>query len=56
MPNINGINISDTEFTAMQELGTAFICERAFKDNVRFRSAEDIIKDYKTKIGLQKIF
>ena len=56
MPNINGINISDTEFTAMQELGTAFICERAFKDNVRFRSAEDIIKDNKTKIGLQKIF
>ena len=56
MPNINGVNISDSEFTAMQELATAYICERAFKDNKRFRSSEDIIKDSKTKLGLEKIF
>ncbi len=56
MPNINGTSISDAEFTAMQELATAFICERAFKDNKRFGSPNDIIKDSKTKLGLEKIF
>jgi len=56
MPNINGISISDSEFTAMQELATAYICERAFKDNKRFGSSNDIVKDSKTKLGLEKIF
>ena len=56
MPTINDIKISDAEFTAMQELGTAFILKRAFEDNVPFNSAEDIVKDPKTNHGLQKIF
>ena len=56
MPNINNINISDAEFTAMQELATAFICKRAFKDNKKFNSPEDIIKDKVTKKGLEDIF
>ena len=56
MPNINNINISDAEFTAMQELATAFICKRAFKDNKKFNSPEDIIKDKPTKKGLEDIF
>ena len=56
MPNINNITISDAEFTAMQELATAFICQRAFKDNKKFNSPEDIIKDKVTKKGLEEIF
>ena len=56
MPKVNNINISDAEFTAMQELATAFICQRAFKDNKKFNSAEDIIKDRITKKGLEDIF
>jgi len=56
VPKINDIKISDAEFTAMQELGTAFILKRAFEDNVPFNSAEDIVKDPKTRTGLQKIF
>ena len=56
MPNINNINISDAEFTAMQELATAFICKRAFKDNKKFDSPESIIKDVTTKKGLEDIF
>ena len=56
MPKVNNINISDAEFTAMQELATAFICQRAFKDNKKFNSPEDIIKDKTTKKGLEDIF
>ncbi len=56
MPNINNISISDAEFTAMQELATAFICQRAFKDNKQFTSPESIIKDKTTKKGLEDIF
>jgi len=56
MPKINGINISEAEFTAMQEKATAFICMRAFKDNVSFNNAEDIIKDKVTKDGLEEVF
>ena len=56
MPVINGISISDSEFTAMQELATAYICERAFKDNKNYNSSSDIIKDTTTKKGLEKIF
>ena len=56
MPTINNISISDAQFTAMQELATAFICERAFKDNKKFSSPDSIIKDKTTKEGLDKIF
>ena len=56
MPNINNINISDAEFTAMQEKATAYILQRAFKDNKRFNTVDDIIKDNTTKKGLDKIF
>ena len=56
MPNINNINISDAEFTAMQEKATAYILQRAFKDNKRFETVEDIVKDNITKKGLEKIF
>ena len=56
MPNINNINISEAEFTAMQERATAFVLQRAFKDNKRFSKVEDIIKDKSTKDGLEKIF
>jgi len=56
MANINNISISEAEFTGMQERATAFILERAFKDNKRFNSVEDIIKDKSTKDGLEKIF
>ena len=56
MAIINGINISEAEFTRMQELGTAHILMRAFKDNVRFENVESIIKDSKTKKGLEDIF
>ena len=56
MPYINNINISEAEFTAMQERATAFVLQRAFKDNKRFSKVEDIIKDKSTKDGLEKIF
>ena len=56
MPNIYNINISEREFTAMQERATAFVLQRAFKDNKRFSKVEDIIKDKSTKDGLEKIF
>ena len=56
MPKVNGVNISEAEFTAMQEKATAFICMRAFKDNVSFNKVEDIIKDTVTKDGLEEQF
>jgi len=56
MPNINNINISEAEFTAMQERATAFVLQRAFKDNKSFEKVEDIIKDATTKKGLEEIF
>ena len=49
MPNINGINISDTEFTAMQELGTAFICERALKTMLDFVLPKILLKIIRLK-------
>ena len=56
MPTINDIKISDAEFTAMQELATAWILKRAFEDNIKFKSEEDIVKDAPTLKGLQNIF
>ena len=56
MPTINGISISDSRFTAMQELATAFICRRAFKDDKSFWNAEMIVNDDTTRKGLNGIF
>ena len=56
MPTINDIKISDAEFTAMQELATAWILKRAFQDNIKFKSEEDIVRDAPTLKGLQNIF
>ena len=56
MPTIKDIKISDAEFTAMQELATAWILKRAFEDNIKFKSEEDIVKDAPTLKGLQNIF
>ena len=56
MANINNVSISEAEFTAIQEKATAFILQRAFKDNKVFSSPEDIIKDKTTKDGIEKIF
>ena len=56
MPTINDIKISDAEFTAMQEKATAWVLKRAFEDNIKFKSPESIIKDPKTKRGLNAIF
>ena len=55
MPTINNISVSDAEFTAMQERATAYVCKRAFQDNKRFNSVEDIVKDTVTKKGLDKL-
>jgi len=56
MPIINNITVSESKFTRMQELGSAFILERSFKGNKRFNSPESIVKDSITKLGLEKIF
>ena len=56
MPTINNIKISDAEFTAMQELATAWILKRAFQYNIKFKSEEDIVRDAPTLKGLQNIF
>jgi len=56
MPSLNGINVKDAEFTAMQEKATALISKRSFVDNINFTSHLDIIKDQKTVKGLKEIF
>ena len=56
MAKINDINISEAEFTAMQERGTAFVLMRAFKDNKKFNKVEDLISDKDTKKGIEDIF
>ena len=56
MAKINDINISEAEFTAMQERGTAFVLMRAFKDNKKFSKVEDLISDKDTKKGIEDIF
>ena len=38
---------SAAELTRMQELGSAWIFRRALNDNVKYRSADDIVKDKK---------
>ena len=39
--------LSNTEATRRQELGSAWIFRRALKDNIRYNSWEDIINDPK---------
>lgn len=56
MPRINNINISDAEFTAMQETAAAFILEQVFKHKKKFKDPVSIIKDKGTKSGLLHIF
>ena len=43
-------SISETEATKRQELGSAWIFRRALKDNMKYKSWEDIIKDPKGTI------
>ena len=56
MAKINNISVSEAEFTKMQERGTAYVLQRAFKDNKKFKKVNDIINDKTTKDGLEKIF
>ena len=37
MAKINNISVSEAEFTKMQERGTAYVLQRAFKDNKKFK-------------------
>lgn len=48
--------IEATQFTAMQELATAFICMQSFNENKKFSTVYDIINDQSTKKELIKIF
>ena len=48
MAILNGINVKDAEFTAMQEKATAAICKQSFKNNKKFNSVKDIINDKDT--------
>ena len=50
------LSIEQAEMTKMQEQATAFILQRAFKDNEIFNTVDDICKDTKTRNGLKKIF
>ena len=58
MPTINGIKISDSEFTKLQERATAYILKRAFKKgkSQKWLTPEAIINDKITNTGLQNIF
>ena len=56
MAEINGVKITDGEFTRLQETATAFVLKRAFKKNQKFKDEEAILKDSTTRKGLQKIF
>ena len=53
---INGIKISDGEFTKIQERATAYILKRAFHKGVKFNTPQAIIDDKITNTGLVKIF
>ena len=56
MANLNGINVKDAEFTAMQEKATAAICKQSFQNNKKFNSVKDIINDKDTVKDLKEIF
>ena len=56
MAILNGINVKDAEFTAMQEKATAAICKQSFQKNKKFDSVKDIINDKDTVKELKEIF
>ena len=56
MAILNGINVKDAEFTAMQEKATAAICKQSFQNNKKFNSVKDIINDKDTVKDLKEIF
>ena len=50
------VAVSAAEVTAMQEKATAFILKQSYKNNVTYKTVEDIVKHKETKSELQKIF
>src|SRR6056300_1019040 len=56
MAILNGINVKDAEFTAMQEKATAAICKQSFQNNKKFNSVKDIVNDKDTVKELKEIF
>ena len=48
--------VSDATYTQMQELGSAWVFKRAIRDNVVFKSADDILNDKETFEEIQKIW
>ena len=50
------VSVSAAEVTAMQEKATAFILKQSYKNNVTYKTVEDIVKHKETKSELQKIF
>jgi len=48
--------VSDSTYTQMQELGSAWVFKRAIKDNKVFNSADDILNDKETFKEIQKIW
>ena len=50
------VSVSAAEVTVMQEKATAFILKQAYKNNVSYKTVEDIVKHKETKKYLQTIF
>jgi len=50
------VSVSAAEVTVMQEKSTAFILKQAYKNNVSYKTVEDIVKHEETKKYLQTIF
>jgi|TARA_B100000085_G_scaffold46288_1_gene39561 hypothetical protein len=48
--------VSDSTYTQMQELGSAWVFKRAIRDNKVFNSADDILNDKETFKEIQKIW
>jgi hypothetical protein len=50
------VSVQAAEVTTMQEKATAFILKQAYKNNVSYKTVEDIVKHKETKKYLQSIF
>ena len=50
------VSISAAELTVMQEKATAFILKQAYKNNVNYKTVNDIVSHKGTREELQKIF
>ena len=50
------VSVSAAEVTVMQEKATAFILKQAYKNNVVYKTVDDIVKHKETKKYLQTIF